>query len=311
MSEQETVKKPFQCPACDQGFDSKIELGNHISHRHSWMNATKDQTAFVPASTLIKTTHPITPTKQETVQEPTDAFNSLSLQKSIRKIGQLYPILVDENGEIIDGNHRAEGNPDAEKKIIKVKNRYEALMVRGNAHYRRRVPQEETQQLIVEMAKEAEKMGTPRSEIAKQLVEDLPFSERYIVSLLPTEYKNQQKVEAGRTPKLQNCAEIVQQTVNTPDTKSSPHMEPPARTATVQEGKSTAAHTEGGFEPTENKTRKATPETEQIPPGVPACPCCGASMDPAEYEAVKQTVAVKYGPQIQTLLFPTKEGQTK
>jgi hypothetical protein len=124
-------------------------------------------------------------------------FNQSALQKSIKKTGQLYPVLVNQEGEILDGNHRADGNPDAETKIIKTKNRYEALMVRGNAHYRRRVPQEETQQLILEMAQEAEKTGMPKEEIAQKIVEDLPYSQQYILRLIPAEYKSPQKAEQG------------------------------------------------------------------------------------------------------------------
>jgi ribonucleotide monophosphatase NagD (HAD superfamily) len=48
-------------------------------------------------------------------------------------------------------------------------------------------------------------------------------------------------------------------------------------------------------------------EDEVVPDGYPLCPCCGASMDIAEYKEVKQTVARKFGKPIQTLLFPEED----
>jgi very-short-patch-repair endonuclease len=140
-----------------------------------------------------------------------DDFNQLSLKRSIHKVGQLYPILENQKGEILDGNHRIQDNPKGERKTIQTQNRYEDLMIRGNAHYRRRVPQEETKQLILEMVQEAEKLGTSKLEVSKKLIEDLPYSEGYILSLLPSEFKETAKVEAGKS------AHISEQTVTIQD----------------------------------------------------------------------------------------------
>lgn len=146
-----------------------------------------------------------------------EEFDHSALQKSIKKIGQLYPILVNEKGEILDGNNRVKDNTNPEKKTVPTKNRYEDLMIRGNAHYRRKVPMEETRRLIIEMAKEAEKLGTPKDEVAKQLFEDLPYSQGYIMMLLPTEYKQFMKVQAGRASGEARSVQIVEHTVKTSD----------------------------------------------------------------------------------------------
>jgi hypothetical protein len=149
-----------------------------------------------------------------------EEFNQPTLAKSIKKIGQLYPSLVNQDGKVMDGNHRLDANPGGEKKVIHTVNRYEELMIRGNAHYRRRISKEETQQLILEMAREAEKLGLHKSEIAAKLVEDLPYSQSYILRLLPGDYKNVLKAEAG-----QKGADLVQhnQLVEALDTAEFPN----------------------------------------------------------------------------------------
>lgn len=138
-------------------------------------------------------------------------FNQLSLKRSIEKVGQLYPVIVNQDGKILDGNHRSAEIKNPERKTVETKNRYEELMVRGNAHYRRRVSQEETKQLITEMANELVKDGIPTHEVAKRLFEDLPYSEGYILLLLPDDFKEKVKVEAGKS------AHIVEHTVKTQD----------------------------------------------------------------------------------------------
>jgi len=144
-------------------------------------------------------------------------FNQLSLKRSMQKVGQLYPVLVNQDGKILDGNHRSAELANPEKKTVETKNRYEELMVRGNAHYRRRVPQEETRQLVIEMANEAVKLGTPKNEVAKKLFEDLPYSEGYILELLPSEFKDTKKVESGLASGVARSVQIVEHTVKTQD----------------------------------------------------------------------------------------------
>jgi hypothetical protein len=127
-----------------------------------------------------------------------EEFSHTGLQKSIQKIGQLYPILVNEKGEVLDGNNRLKDNPNPDKKVVVTKNRYEDLMVRASAHYRRRVSQEERKSVILEMAKEAEKLGIPKNKIASKIVDDLPHAESYVLRLIPDEYKDIQKASAGK-----------------------------------------------------------------------------------------------------------------
>ena len=144
-------------------------------------------------------------------------FNQLSLKRSIEKIGQLCPVIVNQDGKILDGNNRSAEIANPEKKVVVTKNRYEELMVRGNAHYRRRISQEETRQLIVEMANEAVKLGTPKNEVAKKLFEDLPYGESTILAHLPNEFKDAKKVESGHVGGVARSALVSEQTVKTQD----------------------------------------------------------------------------------------------
>lgn len=129
-------------------------------------------------------------------------FSVESLKKSQKRIGQLYPVLTSPTGEVIDGLHRLEADPDWEKKVVETKSRMEDILVRVHAHHRRRVPQEETRMLLIELAQELEKSGIEKENIASELVKITPYSQPWVLRLLPEEYKQVQKVEAGKVGAL-------------------------------------------------------------------------------------------------------------
>lgn len=142
-----------------------------------------------------------------------EEISNESLQKSVKTIGELYPILENQDGKILDGNHRAESNPKHHRKTIQTKSRLEEILVRLHAHHRRQVPQEETKALLIELAQELEKGGIPKENVTTELYKVVPFSEQYVRQLMPQEYKQPQKVEAGKVSAL-----LVAQTVKTQDT---------------------------------------------------------------------------------------------
>ncbi len=129
-----------------------------------------------------------------------------SLKKSIEKVGELYPVLENQNGKILDGDHRVQSNPKHQRKLVQTKNRAEEIMVRLHAHHRRIVPQEETRALLVELAQEIEKEGFPKERVTAELYDRVPFSPGYVRRLLPEEYKQPEKVQAGKV-----AAELVTQ----------------------------------------------------------------------------------------------------
>jgi len=125
-------------------------------------------------------------------------FDVESLRKSVQQVGKLYPRLVNQDGKVLDGNHRADVDKDWEVKVILTENRFKELLVRAHAHHRRRVPQEETRALVEEMAEALEKEGIPRTEIALKLVDCLPYNENYVRSLIPEIYKNPVMSQLGQ-----------------------------------------------------------------------------------------------------------------
>lgn len=127
-----------------------------------------------------------------------EEFTKESLQKSVKLIGELYPILENQDGKILDGNHRAESNPKYHRKTVQTKNRIEEILVRLHAHHRRRVTQEETKGLVAELAGELVMQGVPKTEVSVKLAELLPYTPGYVRELLSEEYKEPEKVEAGK-----------------------------------------------------------------------------------------------------------------
>jgi len=151
-----------------------------------------------------------------------EEINNESLQKSIKLVGELYPILENQNGKILDGNTRVISNPKHHRKTIQTKNRIEEILIRAHAHHRRRISQEETKSLIDELAKELEQSGVKKESISAKLVELLPYSPGYVRQLLSEQYKEPVKVEAAKI-----SAQITtqnQQTVKTQETPQAIHM---------------------------------------------------------------------------------------
>jgi hypothetical protein len=262
-----------------------------------------------------------------------------SLQKSVKIVGELYPVLTNQDGKILDGSHRIESNPKHYRKIVQTKNRTEEILVRVHAHHRRQVPQEETKAMLVELAKELEKDGIPKENVTAELYKLVPYTEQYVRRLLPEMYKQPEKVEAGRVgaqlteQKLvsaQLVAQVVKSKVQCPSclkvfdsgleyrihySHNHPGLAPAPLTqpSNVEEASST------GFEPAPmpepddfslsahrfsqqvREESKAEPEEEQM-----ACPTCGSLLSPADYELTKTEVGIKFGRSVQQKLFPTE-----
>ena len=126
-----------------------------------------------------------------------EEFSNENLAKT-KDDEELYPVLVAEDGEVLDGKHRVEAKPKWHKKTVQAKTRLEKILVRVKAHYRRRVPREETQALILEVAHELEASGVECRTISSELANMMPYSAKYIQTLLPEKYKQPEKIEAGK-----------------------------------------------------------------------------------------------------------------
>lgn len=76
-------------------------------------------------------------------------FTIDSLRESMEKIGQIYPVIKDENGTILDGYHRKRVDPDWKEVTIPISDELESLRIRVHLNdLRRSIPSEEKQEWI-------------------------------------------------------------------------------------------------------------------------------------------------------------------
>jgi len=123
-------------------------------------------------------------------------MSEYDLKKS-EKIGQLYPILVDAKGNVIDGFHRLEADPNWRKERIKEIDTEEKLLVArcvSNWH-RRQVSREEKEEWINGLASIYQKQGLSskglRNEIKAKLVEVTGLTPRSVEQYLKAEFKRE------------------------------------------------------------------------------------------------------------------------
>lgn len=114
------------------------------------------------------------------------------LRGSAKKIGHLYPILVDSQDNVIDGFHRLKADPTWPKfKVDRVDGPVELEIARLVANTRRDVPAEEKTKglkLIAEMTG-----WNP-----KQIAENIGVKYSWLMKYLPSDFKDQEKAEAGK-----------------------------------------------------------------------------------------------------------------
>jgi hypothetical protein len=120
------------------------------------------------------------------------------IKKLREKIGEVYPIIVDKEGKIIDGWHRLEASPDWTKKVVDPKNRYEEALIWFAAHERRQTEKKEIQVKFITMAEELIKQGVDKGQIAAKIAEDTGYTLQYVLTHLPSKYKLEEKRAAGK-----------------------------------------------------------------------------------------------------------------
>ena len=273
----------INCPLCPKVLDSEFEFRLHWQHSHR---------GPMPAPKLVIDASPVA------LVEEHESGHEYALATSKEGLGELCPVLKDHFGNIIDGYHRKGENANWREETcdwIDTPEKLEAARLAVNFARRDMAPEE-----IKERITHLVKSGLKVEDIAKLT----GISERTVLKYMPQEFKDQKKVDAGRTPKTNvNSAEALQHTVKMPDSipANTGDCTPRVRTfaeAVAEVAAKTAEVAESSFVPGEVEA------DEVVPDGCPLCPCCGASMDIAEYKEVKQTVARKFGKPIQTLLFP-------
>ena len=112
-----------------------------------------------------------------------------ALKKSRTLVGPLVPIVKDQNGNILSGRHRkyADANWPEIQMEVKDQLQKELLILHFNAQ--RKVSREETEQMLLRIAKILETKGVEKKRICAEVTKLTPFSREYVRQLLPEEYR--------------------------------------------------------------------------------------------------------------------------
>jgi len=114
-----------------------------------------------------------------------------NLKKSKEVVGPLYPVLLDADGNVIDGLHRREADPNwPGMKLDWVKDEKTKNLVRTHANLQRRyIPEVERKKSFTELAQHLKREGVKRGTIVTKLAEISGFTDRYVRKLLPKEFR--------------------------------------------------------------------------------------------------------------------------
>ena len=272
------------CPKCRIVFDSDLEYRMHWSHSH-YGPAPAPLTQPVPVSNLEEKPL-VAPVEEPKTAEPEEAPYSLAASRE--GLGELSPVLKDVHGNVIDGFHRLGENANWHTITVPtIDNPIKLELARLAVNYNRRkvAPEELTQRISFLV-----KAGLKPEDIAKAT----GISKATIYRHMPQDLKSDlsKKIIEGKSKDVARATYT-----NTP----LPRQEP----ISLDERKPLEPASTPSCTPiAEPKPKIVQCEPEVIPEGTPICPVCEASMDLAEFEEVKRAVAIKYGKQIQTLLFP-------
>ena len=114
------------------------------------------------------------------------------LKSSSKRVGQLYPILVDYYGNIIDGKHRFGANEKWKAvKLEHVKTEKDRLIARiiGN-NLRRSISSKEKRKLLGKLGEIYRSEGIDNGRIAYKIAEETGLSYQWAVKYLPDRFKD-------------------------------------------------------------------------------------------------------------------------
>lgn len=125
-----------------------------------------------------------------------------TFKKSANEFGQLYPVIISADGEVLDGKHRLDEVPNWKKvKLESVKDKRDKLKVTIIANFQRRtMPPEELRQLLTDLAKELCKKREEKAQGVQTVFKFLNgcVPSRTIYRYLPKEFKREYKAREIR-----------------------------------------------------------------------------------------------------------------
>jgi len=122
-----------------------------------------------------------------------------SLELTRRYVEELYPVLLDAHGNVIDGFNRLDHVPgwrtETRSSITTPAQLWAARIIANTC--RRVVSRSERAEQLSEFARCLVEEGLPKDQVVARISEITTFTERYVRMLLPAEYKRTYKSELG------------------------------------------------------------------------------------------------------------------
>lgn len=110
------------------------------------------------------------------------------LRRSREQIGELEPVYITPEGEVLDGKHRLKAYPGWKTKTLEVEGSQKIIQrIHRNIH--RRLGKRELKEAIIQLAAALEREGVQREHLIDEIKKVLPFSEDYIRKMLPARFK--------------------------------------------------------------------------------------------------------------------------
>ena len=130
------------------------------------------------------------------------------MKSSAERVGQLYPILVDYYGNIIDGEHRFSVDENWKRvRLEHVKTEKDRLVARIVSNtLRRSVSSNEKRKLLDRLGEIYFSEGIEPGKIAYEIAEQTGMSYQWVIKYLPDRFKEQLQSERAK-PALRHIAE--------------------------------------------------------------------------------------------------------
>ena len=121
-----------------------------------------------------------------------EGMMSQELKSSSERIGQLYPILVDYYGNIIDGEHRFDADEKWKRlRLEYIKTEKDRLIARIISNtVRRSVSRKEKKELLGRLGEICFRKGIEPGKIAYEIAEETGMSYQWVMKYLPYRYKD-------------------------------------------------------------------------------------------------------------------------
>lgn len=123
------------------------------------------------------------------------------LRLTSKRVGKLYPVLLDKDGNVIDGSHRLTVDKNWPKiKLPHIKSEKDRLIARLISNVcRRKVPAKEKREILQRLGEIYLEEGVKRgTELAYKISEETGMSYRWVMKYLPNNFKERPGVGGPR-----------------------------------------------------------------------------------------------------------------